>query len=595
MPAVNYRSSGPAPIRGNARVDTGRRIRIMYGLLCFVCAVFVIRLFYLQVIRHDYYAKAALDYQLKEYQIPAERGTIRVHNGNSTTPLVLNEVKYTLFADPVYVENSDETAVELSKITGIEAAELKEKLETPDTRYVVLAKRLSREQHEAVEKLKKLGVGTREHVYRYYPEGALASQTVGIVNDDGEGQYGLEQFLDERLRGRPGELRAITDSTGVPLVSNPDNVVTEPEPGESVTLTLDIGMQSRLEQLLKAGMERFKAPSGSAIIMDPHSGAVKAMANYPTFDPNKINELEDLSALANAAASSPLEIGSVMKTFTAAAAIEEGVISSNTAFFDEGFVQIGDHKITNVHNSRGTQTVESTLVESLNTGAVWILKQIGRGSIGERARLTWHSYMTKQFLFGQGTGIELAGETPGYVPGPEDKGQGIDVIYATTSFGQGMTATMVQLAGAFSSLVNGGVYYQPRLIDMVHNDGRDQVVEPVIKNDNVISADTSAQVRDLLERVLLGNIPSARRSGYSVGGKTGTAEIINPETGKYRTDRHNGTYTGFVGGDKAEYVIVVLVREPAIPGNAGFTAAAPLFRDISNMLLDNFGVTPKGQ
>src|SRR5690606_14133777 len=138
----------------------------------------------------------------------------------------------------------------------------------------------SREQHEKISELDTVGIGTREHSYRTYPQGALAAQSLGFVNDDGDGQYGIEQQLDESLRGRPGELKAITDSRGVPLVSNPDNVVTEPESGENVTLTLDIGMQSRLEELLKAGLERTKSISGSAVIMDPNSGAIKAMANY---------------------------------------------------------------------------------------------------------------------------------------------------------------------------------------------------------------------------------------------------------------------------------------------------------------------------
>ncbi len=560
-----------------------------------VCAVFVIRLFYLQVIRHDFYTKAALNYQLKEYQIPAERGVIRARNGTDTTPLVLNEIKYTLFADPVYVEEPEKAAIELARIIGGDAGKITEQLKSENTRYVVLAKKLSKEQHEAIEKLEYKGVGTREQVYRTYPQGSLAAQTLGFVNDDGEGQYGIEQFLNERLKGTPGELKAITDSRGVPLVSNPDNIVTEPKTGESITLTLDIGMQSRVEELLKAGLERSKSDSGSAIVMDPNTGAVKAIANYPSYDPTKLSEVEDLSTLSNAAVSSPIEVGSVMKSLTAAAALEEGVITPSTSFYDEGFVQIGDHKITDVHNSRGTQTVESTLVESLNTGAIWILKQIGGGQLEDRARLTWYNYMTKHYFLGSNTGIEQAGEAAGYIPTPNDEGQGINVIYATTSFGQGMTATMTQMAAAFSSLVNGGTYYQPRLVDMIHKDGRDQIVEPVTKSTDVISDNTSNDMRNLLEKVLDGNIPAAKRSGYQVGGKTGTAEFINSETGKYYTDRHNGTYTGFVGGDKAEYVIVVLVREPKIPGNAGYTAAAPLFRDISNMLLDNFGVTPKGQ
>lgn len=595
MPAVNFRNYGSnSPAPKHTRVaDSLQRVHVIYYILLAVCALFVIRLFYLQVIRHDFYRKAALNYQLKEYQIPAERGAILAHNGSSISPLVLNETKYTLFADPVYIEDHEKAAAQIAEATGQNVSEIVELLKTPDTRYVVLAKKLDKQIAEKIEKLEILGIGTREQSYRTYPQGSLASQVLGFVNDEGLGQYGLEQYLDKSLSGAAGELRAITDSRGVPLVSNPDNIISEPQPGEDITLTIDIGMQSRVEDLLKAGLERSKSEEGSVVVMDANTGAIKAMANYPTYDPSKINEVKDISALANAAVSSPLEIGSVMKSLTTAAGLEEDVITPNTSFYNEGFVVLGDHKITDVHSSQGTQTIETTLVESLNTGAVWILKQIGRGSIGERARLTWYDYMTKHYFFGQVTGIEQAGEAAGYVPSPEDNGEAINLTYANTAFGQAMTATPVQVAAAFSSIVNGGKYYQPRLVDSIEKDGTEQVVQPIVRKDDVISEQTSKEMRDLLETVLMGNIPSASRKGYQVGGKTGTAELINPENGKYYTDRWNGTYTGFVGGDKAEYVIVTLVRVPKIPGYAGFTAAAPLFRDVSNMLLDNFGVTPK--
>lgn len=585
---------------GNAqlRISGAKRARILYGLLLCVSALFIVRLFYLQVIRHDYYAKAALDLQLKEYQIPAERGTILAHNGSDETPLVLNEIKYTLFADPVYVDEPEKHAVELAGIISGDANRLTELLKTPETRYVVLAKRLSKEQHEQVNKLEIAGVGTREESIRTYPQGTLAAQTLGFVNDDGQGQYGIEQALDERLRGRAGELKAITDASGVPLVSNPDNVVTEPVQGESLLLTLDIGMQRQLEDLLKAGLDRAQSGSGSALIMDPNTGAVKAMANYPTYDPNKIQEVTNIADLANAAVSSPLEVGSIMKALTASAALDQEVASPSTAYYEAGSIKVGDRTITNVRNYQGTQTVESVLVNSLNTGAVWLLKQIGRGDINERARLTWFDYMTKHFFLGQLTGIEQGGEAEGFIPRPEENDAGINVTYANTAFGQAMMATPLQMAAAFSSVINGGTYYQPRLVDGVRDEQGDmKPVSPVVKHDNVISDHASSEMVAMLERVVRQNIASATRAGYRVGGKTGTAEITRPASdgGGYYTDRFNGTYLGFVGGDKPEYVIIVRVNEPKIPGFAGSAAAAPIFRDLTNMLLDNFGVTPKQQ
>lgn len=597
MPIVRTPKNGGRAANGSGRsqfVNPVRRARLIYGLLLAVCAVFVVRLFYLQVIRHDYYSKAAQEYQLKEYQIPAERGVILAQNGSGTTPLVLNEVKYTLFADPVYIKDAGKTAAELAKLSNGDAGKYAELLKTKDTRYVVLAKKLDKGQAEAIGKLNILGVGTREASYRTYPQGQLAAQLLGFVNEDGDGQYGLEQFMDARLAGRPGELRAITDARGVPLVSSPDNVVIGPEKGETVTLTIDIGMQRQAEDLLKAGLERAQSASGSVIIMDPNSGAVKAMANYPTYDPAKVSEVSNLADLSNAAVNSPLEPGSIMKSLTAAAAIDQGVVAPDTAFYDPGYVMVGDRKITNVRSTTGTQTVESTLVNSLNTGAVWLLKQIGRGDINERARMTWHDYMSKRYFLGQPTGIEQAGEAEGYVPAPEDNDQGINVTYANTAFGQALSATPLQMSAAFSSIVNGGTYYQPALVHSERgSDGKEHVRQPVVKKDNVISSSASSQVVTLLERVVRQNIASATRAGYRVGGKTGTAEFTNPADGTYYKDRFNGTYMGFVGGDRPEYVIVVRVNEPKIAGFAGSAAAAPIFRDMTNMLLDNFGVTPK--
>lgn len=572
--------------------DLGRA-RFILGVLLFVCAVFIIRAFYLQVIRHDFYSKAALNYQMKEYQIPAERGTISAKNGSTTTPLVLNEIKYTLFADPVYVKDPEKQATEIEKITGVSASKATELLKTPDTRYVVLAKKLSREQHEAISKLEIKGVGTREESYRTYPQGGLVAQPLGFVNDDNEGQYGVEEFLNETLSGKPGELKAITDAQGVPLVSNPGNVVTEPEAGRNVTLTIDIGMQRQAEEILKAGLERAKSNAGSIVIMNPNTGKVMAMSNYPTYDPNNLAGTSDLSAFSNASVSNSIEVGSIMKMLTTASALDQGVVSANTAFYNAGFVEVGDHKITDTHNSEGTQTIESVLVESLNTGAVWLLKQMGKGGINERARFTWYDYMTKKYHLGQTTGIELAGESAGLIPKPEDTGEGVDVIYANTTFGQGMMATPVQMAGAFSSVINGGKYYRPSIVESIRDEkGKDVKKDPEVLVDKVISEGSSRDLVSLAESVAKKNIPGIAKDGYMIGGKTGTAEIAKPEGGYYK-DRFNGTYTGFVGGNRPEYVIVVNVIEPKIPGYAGSQAAAPIFRDTVNMLLNNFGVTPK--
>lgn len=593
MPVVNHsRNSTVASYQGSHGLN---RARIIYGLLLIIASIFIVRLFYLQVIRYDYYANAALNTQLKEYQIPAERGVIYAQNGSDKTPLVLNEILYTLFADPTFVDNPEEASLKLAEIVDGDANEINELLKTPDTRYVIISKRLNKEQHQKVNELDIAGIGTREESYRTYPQGALASQTLGFVNADNEGQYGIEQFLDEKLGGEPGELKAITDSNGVPLVSNPDNVVTEPKNGQSIALTIDLGIQRQVESLLKSGLKDVKSESGSIVVIDPNNGDVKAMANYPTYDPNKLNEVKDVSSLANAAINSPLEVGSIMKSLTAAAALNEKVVGTNSSYYNPGFVKVGDREITDVGSYTGTQTTESLLVHSLNTGAVWLLKQLGGGDINSQARTKWHSYMTRNFYLGTLTGIEQAGEAAGYIPEPEVNGEGIDVTYANTSFGQAMSATPLQMAAAFSGIVNGGMYYQPTLIDSVRDDqGNWQRTEPIVKRSDVVSSETSATMRSLLKKVLSDNWYGFSREGYSIGGKTGTAEIARSaeEGGGYYEDRYNGTYVGFVGGDMPEYVILVRVNTPKVPGFAGSSAAAPIFKSITNMLIDNFGVTP---
>lgn len=570
-----------------------QRVRLWYAALIIVAGVFVVRAFYLQVIKHEYYKQAAISSQLKEYQIPAERGIIEAYDGGTTVPIVLNETRYTLFADPKYIEKSEEVAGLIASAIGGDKAGYKQLMDQ-DTRYAVLAKKLTKEQKEKVDRLDLLGIGTRETPIRVYPQKELAAHVLGFVNDEGEGKYGVEQALNDALKGRPGQLKAITDAKGVPLVASGDNVIEEPEAGERVVLTLDISMQKQLEEILKRGVKRAQSKSGSALIMDPNTGAIKAMANYPTYNPADFSRQKDTAVFANNAAGAPLEVGSIMKPLTVAAALDSGAVTKNQSYFDPGFVKIDDKTITNVEEVGGaaTRSVSDILVYSLNTGATWLLMQMGGGKVNDQARQTWHSYMTDRYQLGKLTGIEQGFEAAGTIPDPND-GFGLNIQYANTSFGQGMTATILQMGGAISSVLNGGTYYKPHLVAERHKEGEPSGKEsPEVVRQNVVSSDVSKTIKTFMERVVAANNPRAARQGYSVGGKTGTAQIARPEGG-YFENKYNGMYMGFVGGDKPEYVVVLRIDEPNIPGYAGAIAAGPVFADISNMLMDNFAVTPR--
>jgi cell division protein FtsI/penicillin-binding protein 2 len=234
---------------------------------------------------------------------------------------------------------------------------------------------------------------------------------------------------------------------------------------------------------------------------------------------------------------------------------------------------------------------------SLNTGATWELMQMGGGEVNTKARTTWYDYMTNHYLFGSKTGIEQGYEAGGFVPSPKDNGKGINLTYANTAFGQAMTATTLQMAGALSSAVNGGTYYQPHLIESTTDASGKTTKKAVnVLKQNVVSAKTSSEIIPLMENVVQKHhfTPGFDLARYSVGGKTGTAQIAKP-TGGYEPNDYNGTYLGFVGGDKPQYVIAVFVTKPKVTAGAyaGTAAAQPVFGKIAHVLIDNSYVTPR--
>lgn len=575
--------------------SANNRLKWWYGALVLVLVIIIARLFYLQVIKHDYYKAQALGDQLKEYEIPAERGIIQAYESGVLVPIVLNEKLYTLYGDPSFVKDLNGTASKLSIITGEPAENFVNLLSSKDTRYVVLAKRLNEDKKKQIAKLELPGIGTQAQNYRTYPQGSLAAQLLGFVNNDGHGTYGIEEALNKQLKGRDGMLKAVTDVRGVPLAASDDNIQIAPTPGDDIILTIDLAMQKQAENILKKGLDAAKSKSGSVVIMEASTGAVKAMANLPTYEPAQYFNEKDSQIFNNPSVSSPVEVGSIMKPLTAAAAMDVGSVKATSSYSDPYKWKIDGYTITNIEEagSAGTKNVADILNLSLNTGATWLLMQMGGGEINQQAKSRWYEYMVNHYNLGKPTGIEQGFEAEGYIPAP-DKGYGLDLTYANTSFGQAMTATPLQMAAAMVSAINGGTYFQPQLVDKtINSKGEIKDKKPVIIRKNVVSAQVSKDLRGLMENVV--NNRAFRKSfapNYSIGGKTGTAQIAKP-SGGYYDDRFNGMYLGFVGGDKPQYVISVRVNEPGIGGYAGSGAAQPIFVDLTHMLINNFGVTPK--
>ncbi len=584
-------------------VDPLQRVRIWYALLLIVFGIFSVRTFYLQVIRHDYYKRAAQSDQLKQYTVPAERGVITAHLGNGTVPIVLNQKLYTLYADPTVVKQPEQAAAKLQPVIGGNMDTITAALKTGGTRYVVLKTKLTAAQSQKILAYKLPGVGTEEQDYRTYPQGNLASQVLGFVNNNGQGEYGVEQALNKQLSGTPGQLKAVTDINGVPLAASPNNISVAPTDGNDVGLTIDMGMQAGLEKILQAAQGQYKSKDISAVVMDVNTGQVKAMANYPTYDPSNYQNVSDPSVFENDTVTYPIEPGSITKLFTVATSLQKGIITPTTSFYDPGSWTIDGASVTDVasDHSQGQQTVLSTLDKSLNTGATWMLMQLGGGQINAQARSTLYDYFSNHFMLGKPTGIQQGDgeEASGYLPKPTDNGAGIGLTYANVSFGQAYTATALQMITGLSSILNGGTYYQPTLVDTITAaDGKTTPIAPKVVKQNVISQQVSQDMISLLEQ----NNANHIREGYTylnfgpdynVGGKTGTAQIANP-LGGYYPDTYNGTYMGFVGGDTPQYAIVVYNMQPNDYGQfAGAGAGQPVFANITRMLINNFGVTPK--
>jgi len=575
-------------------LQKGSRSNALAVILFLIMAVFVIRLFYLQIIRHNYYVERASAEQVKRLTIPAKRGLIYALDGdNSPVPLVLNQTVYTVFADP-YITTDDKKIVEvIKKVAGGNARpNLDKLLSYKDTRYQILATKVTRSQADKIKAEELRGVGFQEESQRVYPEGALAAQTLGFLNYEGKGVYGVESALDKRLAGEDGLLQSVTDVSSVPLTVGDKNIDIPAKDGDNIVLSIDRNVQSRVEQALVDGTKRTGAAKASAVVMDPNTGKVMAMANYPTFNPQNTKDVKDISVFNNNVVSVPYEPGSDIKTLTMAMGIDQGVVTPESTYNNTDSIRVDDRVIGNAYlGETGIITFQHALNWSLNTGFVTIAQRLGDGnSINRKARDTMYDYFYNKFKLGQLTGIEVANEAPGVIISP-DQQEGNAVRYSNMAFGQGMDLTMIQVAAAFSSIVNGGKYYQPTVIDgIINSDG--EYVKNNIKSPSIAISESAANQTRQMVNVARSIFRSAGdKPGYFIGGKTGTSQVI--KNGVYSDDESVGTYLGFGGSkNKTNYVIMVQVSGDHQVLEGGLHAL-PIFTDISNWMLDYLRVEPE--
>jgi len=576
-------------------LQKGSRSKILAAFMFGVILLFAVRLFYLQIIQHDYYVGVAKSEQVKRLKIPAKRGLIYALNGELPVPLVMNQTIYTVFADPQTVVDDEKIIDVIRKVAGGNArSNLQALLDKKASRYQILATKITRVQADKIKSENLRGIGFQEGAQRVYPEATLASQVLGFVNDAGDGQYGIEGGQNDRLVGQDGLLQSVTDVRDVPLTIGDNNINKPAIDGENIVLSIDTNIQSKVEQALVDGAKRIGATEVSAIVMDPQSGKVLAMANFPSYNPAEFNKVEDASVFNNNVISLPYEPASVMKTFTMATGIDKGAISPSSTYYNNDFIVVDDKIINNASKGKtGVLDFQTVLNWSLNTGSVTVFQRLGDGqNITRGAREIIYDYFYNRFRLGQKTGIELANESSGIIVSP-DKVEGNAVRYSNMSFGQGLDVTMLQTASAFSSIVNGGTYYKPTIIAGTIDKSGDFIKNEATALSSPISKSTADQVRTMTHKTRIWNSSKIDKPGYYIGGKTGTAEVL--VDGTYSNDGGAvGSYLGYGGSEElSRYVIMV---RAANYGKVfrGAQEAGPIFTDISNWMIDYLKLQPKG-
>nr|MBP9489728.1 penicillin-binding protein 2 [Candidatus Saccharibacteria bacterium] len=476
------------------------RTNILGLALLLAFSAIVVRLFQLQIIDNEKYLALADAEQMKRFEIPAQRGLIYAMDGKTPTKLVMNESIYTVFADPQMIKDDEKSEI-ISKIKEVAGGNVRDGFESlldkKESRYQILATKISRKQAEMIKESDFTGIGFQETSQRVYPEGQLASQVLGFVNSEG-GQYGIEGALNDELSGKDGQLKTVTDVSGVPLTIGSRDIDTPAEDGKNVVLSIDRNIQAQAEKILKNKLESSGAKDGSVIVMDPQTGKVMAMANYPTYNPAEFSTVTNASVFTNGTTTSAYENGSVIKSLTMAMGIDTGVASPSDTYYNKDFVEIEDRTIKNaVLGHTGMITFQTAMNYSLNTGMVEIASRLGGGQINKTARDTMYNYYHDRFGLGEKTGVEVY-EEKGTVISPENA-EGNAVRYSNMSFGQGMNTTMIQTASAFSSIINGGTLYKASVINgEITSSGEYKQADAEVRQENVIKSTTSDQIRDVL-------------------------------------------------------------------------------------------------
>ena len=554
------------------------RIRIylvaVFFLFC-LSAIFS-RAVQLQVFDKDKLQAMARDGYRKMVPLPPKRGSILDREGHE---LAVSLEVGSVYAEPRRIEDKAGVARQLALHLDMKAGRILSLLKK-DRSFVYIKRKIPSNQIEQIRSLGLQGIGFTKETKRFFPSEDVAGHLLGIVGDENQGLEGIEKRYDDLLRGEAQVLVQMKDALGRPFyVSKPAE---EKRDTHNLVLTIDKDIQYKAQQVLDKALKKSKGKSGQCLIMNPETGEILAMATAPAFDPNLFREYRP-DQWRNRVITDCFEPGSAMKAFLLAAALETGTVSPNTKFNCEN----GDFKLADItiHDTKehGVLTVADVVVLSSNIGAYKIGNELGYEK--------FYNFL-KKFGFGERTGVDLIGERDGIVRPPEGANE---VDRATVYYGQGMTASSIQLATAMSAIANGGRLMRPYVVKAVTDDSGKVIKEfyPHFER-RVISPDTARTVTRILEDVASerGTAPPAAIDGYRVAGKTSTAQKVNPRTGRYSYRNYVAAFVGFVPADRPKLVILAMIDEPRGVTYGGYVAG-PVFKEVGKWVLGNLRIQPQ--
>ncbi|MET9272741.1 penicillin-binding protein 2 [Kribbella sp. NPDC003557] len=575
------------------------RLRMTFGVMAFVLSLFAGRLVLLQGVDPDSYAQAATKENARSYTLHANRGTITDRNG---VELAVTEDAVAITADPQQTKPVAQqlAAILAPKLPGTTAAKLVTEL-SGTGRYTLLAHQVSptvwsaiqaeikaanvpiAEQNKGKPKEQQApllaGLYTEEDPIRSHPNSSIAATLVGVTGADGKGQSGLEYSLNDKLSGKDGQAMYEVDAKGN-KIPNANHTVQEPKPGLGVQLTLDTDLQYFAEKRIEKAVRDYQASSGTVVVMDVKSGELMAMANYPTFDPNKKGySPKDLN---NPALERSYEPGSVQKVVTMAALADAGIIDLNTKLKVPGSIEVQRRTIKD-HWSHDTMnlTISGVIAKSSNVGTIMAAQKM------PIARFVKYLH---DFGFGEPTGLNFPGETKGRLaPGDEWP----EITRSNVAFGQGLSVNAVQEAAAVNAVANGGVYVPPKVVRNYVDANGNQIPNQTAAPRRVVSEKAAEEVTTMMEAVTAkkGTAPQAAIDGYLVAGKTGTAQQVVPGTGKY--GNWATSFAGFAPADNPRFVTYVVLHDPQ-GARGGGLQGGPVFRDVMSYALQKYVVPPTG-